>query len=288
MTDGEARRSARRSRGHPGRTSVVDIPGTAGQALHAAGADAEGSAATRRGQGGLDSRPGSLGRTLHDCPWSRRDSQDAPRLRQRLRLVPAQRARWGCGEFTPGPPPGHPGDAGQPECGAYWNTLGAAAFRAGDPTGAIAALERSIALTGGGNAFDHIFISMANGQLGRREEARRWYVRATAWIEEHDSHHSSLLALYEEAGGAQFASRAIPGPLSSRESPSRSSTPCGGRFDQGVGLADCPGSRGRARRNSPAARLPRGLRAAKPDARGPPLEAARQGPGQPLASRFWR
>ena len=102
----------------------------------------------------------------------------------------------------------------QPECGAYWNTLGAAAFRAGDPTGAIAALERSIALTDGGNAFDHIFISMANGQLGRREEARRWYVRAAAWIEEHDSHHASLLTLYEEAGcGARFASRAIPGPL---------------------------------------------------------------------------
>ena len=100
----------------------------------------------------------------------------------------------------------------QPECGAYWNTLGAAAFRAGDPTGAIAALERSIALTDGGNAFDHIFISMANGQLGRREEARRWYVRATAWIEEHDSHHASLLTLYEEAGTA-LDSQVVPSPV---------------------------------------------------------------------------
>jgi tetratricopeptide (TPR) repeat protein len=87
-----------------------------------------------------------------------------------------------------------------PENGVYWNTLGAACYRAGDFTAAIAALERSMSLNGQHNAFDHLIMAMAHTKQGQREEALRWYDRAVSWIGEHDCHDPGLLALYEEAG----------------------------------------------------------------------------------------
>ena len=87
----------------------------------------------------------------------------------------------------------------EPENGIYWNTLGAAYYRAGDFTAAIAALERSVALNGQDNAFDHFLMAMTHAKQGRQEEASRWYDQAVSWIEEHDCRDPELLGLYNEA-----------------------------------------------------------------------------------------
>ena len=57
-----------------------------------------------------------------------------------------------------------------PECSTYWNTLGAAHYRAGDFEAAVTALDRATALGNGGTAFDHVFLAMARAarQPGRR------------------------------------------------------------------------------------------------------------------------
>jgi tetratricopeptide (TPR) repeat protein len=74
-----------------------------------------------------------------------------------------------------------------PEVWDYWNTLGAARYRAGSWKAAIAALEQSMALGGGGNSIDWFFLAMARWQMGEREEARQWYDRAVRWMGENPS-----------------------------------------------------------------------------------------------------
>ncbi len=65
----------------------------------------------------------------------------------------------------------------------YWNTLGVAQYRAGDWSGAIAALRQSMDLSKGGSGYDWFFLSMACHRLGQDEKARQWYDKATAWME---------------------------------------------------------------------------------------------------------
>lgn len=69
-----------------------------------------------------------------------------------------------------------------PEEDTYWNTLGAAQFRAGDFRGAIASLERSIEI-GGGTGFDHVFLAMAHARLGDLEQGEYWLVQAIGWAD---------------------------------------------------------------------------------------------------------
>jgi serine/threonine protein kinase/tetratricopeptide (TPR) repeat protein len=69
-----------------------------------------------------------------------------------------------------------------PEVGDYWNTLGAAQYRAGSWQSAIDALERSMALRRGGDSFDWFFLAMARWQLGEHDKARVWYERAVQWL----------------------------------------------------------------------------------------------------------
>jgi WD40 repeat protein/tetratricopeptide (TPR) repeat protein/serine/threonine protein kinase len=70
-----------------------------------------------------------------------------------------------------------------PGNGDYWNTLGVAHYRAGDRDAALATLATSMELRQGGDAFDFLFLAMAHGKGGAEEEARRWYDRATQWLE---------------------------------------------------------------------------------------------------------
>ena len=60
-----------------------------------------------------------------------------------------------------------------PKEGGYWNTLGVAQYRVGAWQAAITALERSMALRQGGDAFDWLFLAMAHWQLGHREDAHK-------------------------------------------------------------------------------------------------------------------
>ncbi|WP_406696203.1 tetratricopeptide repeat protein [Singulisphaera sp. Ch08] len=62
-----------------------------------------------------------------------------------------------------------------PERAAYWNTLGAAHYRAGDYPAAIEALERSIELSSESSGFDLLLLAMAYWRRGDKGRARSWY-----------------------------------------------------------------------------------------------------------------
>jgi tetratricopeptide (TPR) repeat protein len=83
----------------------------------------------------------------------------------------------------------------------YWRTLGAAHYRAGSWKEAVAALERSMELGRGGDAIGWYFLAMAHGQLGHKEEARRWYAKAVAWAERNDASNEELRRFRGEAEG---------------------------------------------------------------------------------------
>ncbi len=65
-----------------------------------------------------------------------------------------------------------------PNDGSAWANLGLARYRTGDSTGAIAALEKAMALRDGGTLLEWICLAMANARLGRVDEARKWYDQA--------------------------------------------------------------------------------------------------------------
>ena len=85
---------------------------------------------------------------------------------------------------------------------AYWTTLGAAYYRAGDWKEAVAALEKSSELPDGGNSFNWFFLAMSHEKLGDKEKARRWYDRATQWKDKNQAAKEKLLRLREEAARA--------------------------------------------------------------------------------------
>lgn len=83
----------------------------------------------------------------------------------------------------------------------YWNTLGAACYRAGDAQAAVDALHRSVSLQPEhGTAFDHLYLAMACAQLAQPDVALSWYEQGVHWIQEHASNHDQLQQLAEEAG----------------------------------------------------------------------------------------
>jgi tetratricopeptide (TPR) repeat protein len=65
--------------------------------------------------------------------------------------------------------------------GMYRNTLGVAHYRAGDWTSAVEALNKSIELREGGDAFDWFFLAMAEWQRGNKDDAGKWYDKAATW-----------------------------------------------------------------------------------------------------------
>jgi tetratricopeptide (TPR) repeat protein len=85
-----------------------------------------------------------------------------------------------------------------PKNGACWNTLGAALYRAENWDGAIAALEKSIAVQGD-NSFDGFFLAMAHWQRGQRDEARRLYDRAVRWMQASKPNDNELHRFRAEA-----------------------------------------------------------------------------------------
>ncbi|MBV8487075.1 MAG: bacterial transcriptional activator domain-containing protein [Planctomycetaceae bacterium] len=86
-----------------------------------------------------------------------------------------------------------------PHSAAYWNTLGAAHYRAGDAPSAIGALERSLSLTQGGTGFDYVFLSLSHGLLGQFEQAKNWRDRTAMWLQQQNRKHPELLRLHEQA-----------------------------------------------------------------------------------------
>lgn len=84
-----------------------------------------------------------------------------------------------------------------------WQTLGWALYYAGDWKGSVAALERSMALQPspkGGDPGQWFCLAMDHWQLGDQAEARRWYDRAVAWMEENNPEHTEFNGFRVEAG----------------------------------------------------------------------------------------
>jgi serine/threonine protein kinase len=71
-------------------------------------------------------------------------------------------------------------DSGQ---AAYWNTLGSAYCRAGDYSAARAALDRSMELKGGADAYDWLVLALMSLRRGDKPQARRWYDQAVHWMD---------------------------------------------------------------------------------------------------------
>jgi tetratricopeptide (TPR) repeat protein len=70
-----------------------------------------------------------------------------------------------------------------PEDGHIWQALGMAYYRAGEWTSAVAALDRAMALRGGGEATDQFFMAMAQWRLSHCDQARSCYKRAIQQLE---------------------------------------------------------------------------------------------------------
>ena len=81
----------------------------------------------------------------------------------------------------------------------YWNTLGVAFFRTGNFESAVTALDRAIALSSGGTAFDHVFLAMSHARLGNLEVSQECLARAMFDKEKGHPSHTELARLCDEA-----------------------------------------------------------------------------------------
>jgi tetratricopeptide (TPR) repeat protein len=74
-----------------------------------------------------------------------------------------------------------------PESGPAWNALLVAYYRSGEWQSCVDALHKSIELNNDGAANSGLYFvfAMTHWQLGHKEDARRWYDKAVAWMNEH-------------------------------------------------------------------------------------------------------
>jgi tetratricopeptide (TPR) repeat protein len=86
-----------------------------------------------------------------------------------------------------------------PGNGAYWNTVGAARYRAGRWREAVEALQKAADLNRGGIGSDFFFLAMACHKLGLGEKARKWFGEAVQWMEANDPADEELRSLRAEA-----------------------------------------------------------------------------------------
>jgi tetratricopeptide (TPR) repeat protein len=86
-----------------------------------------------------------------------------------------------------------------PKEGMYWNTLGAAHYRAGNWKDAVAAVARSMEFRKGGDSFDWFFLAMAHCQLGEKKKAREWYDKAEQWMDKNQPTNDELRRFRSEA-----------------------------------------------------------------------------------------
>jgi tetratricopeptide (TPR) repeat protein len=89
--------------------------------------------------------------------------------------------------------------AAEPKSGSYRKTLGVAHYRNGDDKGAVAELEESMRLRGGGDSYDWFFLAMAHWRLGDRGKARTWFDRAIQGMDRHQLQNSELRRFRAEA-----------------------------------------------------------------------------------------
>jgi tetratricopeptide (TPR) repeat protein len=88
----------------------------------------------------------------------------------------------------------------EPANGAHWNTLGVAHYRTGELNAAIEALEKSDdVLQGQLFSFNGFFLAMAHWQLGRQDDARKWYAKSVEWMDDNMTDNEELARFRAEA-----------------------------------------------------------------------------------------
>jgi serine/threonine protein kinase len=87
----------------------------------------------------------------------------------------------------------------EPERAKYWNTLGVARYRMGKWAAAIEALERSVALSEGGDGHDWFFLAMACWEEGNQIRAHAWLEKALRGLEANPEPPEDLLRYRVEA-----------------------------------------------------------------------------------------
>jgi len=98
----------------------------------------------------------------------------------------------------------------EPRDSLAWSTLGIAEYRNGHWQAAIDALTRGMDLGGAnglGEAWDWFYLAMSHAQIGKSDEAKKWFAQGVAWAQA-PRRLRQVRALYEEA--AQVLGQ--PGP----------------------------------------------------------------------------
>jgi Flp pilus assembly protein TadD len=80
----------------------------------------------------------------------------------------------------------------------FLNTLGVAAFRAGDWETAASVFHKAATFTGGG-AYDMFFLAMTYWHQGNQKEAREMYDRAVAWMKKNKPDNPEVRKFHAEA-----------------------------------------------------------------------------------------
>jgi hypothetical protein len=109
----------------------------------------------------------------------------------------------------------------EPANGKYWNTLGAAHYRAGHWKAAIAALMAALRKSdprqqGQQLGFNPFFLAMAHRQLGEERKARWLYDQAVRWMDGNQPQNAELRAIRTEAAELLgIRESALPRPAAS-------------------------------------------------------------------------
>lgn len=89
--------------------------------------------------------------------------------------------------------------ATNPSQGTFWNTLGAAQYRAKNWQGAKNALMRSMELRGDGDGYDWILFALLYAQTGPKSHALEWYQKAARWRKDFGPWELDLYVFESEA-----------------------------------------------------------------------------------------
>jgi tetratricopeptide (TPR) repeat protein/serine/threonine protein kinase len=88
----------------------------------------------------------------------------------------------------------------EPKNGIYWQTFAWAQYRAGDCQASVTAMEKVKELGSAGDSIEWFLLALAHWKLGNKDEARQWYGRAVAWMEENQPKNEELARFRAEAG----------------------------------------------------------------------------------------
>ena len=86
----------------------------------------------------------------------------------------------------------------EPKNGNFFNTLGFVAYRSGNLDAWRTALESSMKLRDGGDAYDWLILVMIDHQQGHKDRARAWYDKSMDWTKNNQI-DDDLHSLWSEA-----------------------------------------------------------------------------------------